>query len=125
MKFADVLAQLPAEVAATRVYGEPYQTTDGATVITVAKIRGGGRGKRRTGDDAREGALGFSATPVGVFVIRGDEVKWLAAVDEDRIALVGVITGLAAAVIGTLAVLRRPPWPDLSVRRSRRGSGRA
>jgi hypothetical protein len=29
-----------------------------------------------------------------------------------------VITGLLAAVIGSLAVLRRPPWPDISLRRS-------
>ncbi len=35
-------------------------------------------------------------------------------VDADRIALIGVITGLIAAVLASLAVLRRPPWPDLS-----------
>jgi hypothetical protein len=40
-----------------------------------------------------------------------------------------VITGLASAVIATLAVLRRPPWPDIvlrdDIRRSHghRGSG--
>jgi hypothetical protein len=37
-------------------------------------------------------------------------------VDGNRIALLGVITGLASAVIATLAVLRRPPWPDIVLR---------
>jgi hypothetical protein len=63
------------------------------------------------------GGLGVTATPVGVFVICGGEVTWKAAIDENRIALIGVITGLASAVIATLAVLRRPPWPDLHIRR--------
>lgn len=102
MKFPGVLDQIRTGPAAGSVYGEPYHTPDGATVITVARARGGGA--------------------VGVFVIRGDHAKWVPAIDHNRLALVGVITGLAAAVIGTLAVLRRPPWPDLhgwiEVRRS-------
>ena len=40
MKLSDVLDQLPAEGAAGRVYGEPYETADGATVIPVAKPLG-------------------------------------------------------------------------------------
>jgi hypothetical protein len=40
MKLSDVLDQLPADGAAGRVYGEPYETADGATVIPVAKPRG-------------------------------------------------------------------------------------
>lgn len=91
-----------------RVYGEPFQTPDGATVITVAKVRSG-LGNR--GGD-------LVAAPIGVFVIRGERVRWVAAVDSNRMALIGVFTGLVAALIGSLAVLRRPPWPDLSDRRS-------
>ncbi|OHV03060.1 hypothetical protein [Mycobacterium talmoniae] len=93
MKIPEVLDHLPAADAARRVYGEPYQTPDGATVITVSRVRDGGA--------------------LGVFVVRGDDASWVPAVDHNRIALVGVITGLAAAVIGCLAMLRRPPWPDL------------
>lgn len=55
----------------------------------------------------------MTATPLGVVVIRGDKAKWVAVVDANRIALVGVLTGLLSAVIASLAVLRRPPWPDL------------
>ncbi|WIM87096.1 hypothetical protein PT015_19845 [Candidatus Mycobacterium wuenschmannii] len=96
MKLPDSLDQLPTNGTRSRVYGEPYRTSDGATVIPVSKVRSG------------------SATPVGVFVIQGGTTQWVAAVDSDRIALIGVITGLIAAVLGSLALLRRPPWPDLS-----------
>lgn len=91
------LDQLPA--IGKRVYGEPYQTADGATVIPVVRVRGD------------------TAIPIGVFVIRGDHNRWLPAVDAERIALIGVSTGLLAAVICSLAVLRRPPWPAFTARR--------
>ncbi len=89
MKLSDVLDQLPADGAAGRVYGDPYETADGATVIPVAK-------------------------PLGVFVVRGGEATWVPAIDANRIALIGVLTGLLAAVIGSLAVLRQPPWPRMT-----------
>ena len=89
MKLSDVLDQLPADGAAGRVYGEPYETAVGATVIPVAK-------------------------PLGVFVVRGGEASWVPAIDANRIALIGVLTGLLAAVIGSLAVLRQPPWPRMT-----------
>lgn len=96
MKIPDSLDELPTNGTRGRVYGEPYRTADGGTVITVAKVRGG------------------TATPVGVFVVHGGTVSWVPVVDSNRVALIGVITGLIAAVLGSLAVLRRPPWPDLS-----------
>ena len=51
--------------------------------------------------------------PLGVYAVRDDQVTWHAAVDHERIALIGVATGFFAAVLGTIAVIRRPPWPDL------------
>ena len=89
---------------AALVYGVPYQTPEGATIITVSAWR----------DD--------EVTPVGIFVVHGGEVIWKAA--EDRVALlqartnliaaaVGTITGLVAAAFATGALLRRPPWPDI------------
>ena len=91
MKPSDVLDQLAAERGVGRGYGEPYQTPDGTTVIVVTK-------------------------PLGVFAIRDGQASWTPAVDNSRIALIGVITGLLAAVIGTLAVLRQPPWPRITIR---------
>ncbi|MEE2853136.1 MAG: hypothetical protein VX424_10855 [Actinomycetota bacterium] len=90
MKPSDVLDQLAAD-GAGRNYGEPYQTPDGTTVIVATK-------------------------PLGVFAIRDGQATWTPAVDNSRIALIGVITGLLAAVIGTLAVLRQPPWPRIAIR---------
>lgn len=108
MKIPDVFDHLPTDDAVRRVFSEPYQTADGTTVITAARIRGG-RGQARS-----EGGT-VRATPLGVFVIRGDKASWVPAVDLNRIGLIGVLTGLLAAAIGSLAVLRRPPWPDLHV----------
>jgi hypothetical protein len=104
VKFPDALDQLPTDHSVRRVYGEPYQTADGATVITVAKIRERGH---------------FSAQPLGVFVIDGDRARFVPAVDGNRIALVGALTGLLAAVITTLALLRQPPWPRITITENR------
>lgn len=84
----------------SRVFGEPLQTADGATIITVTGI---------------EGFLRPRPRPVGVFVVHGGEVKWEAAEDGGRIALIGVLTGLFAATLATAAVFKRPPWPDLHI----------
>ena len=48
-----------------------------------------------------------------MFVIKDGEATWVPAVDSTRIALVGALTGLVAATLATLAMVRRPPWPDL------------
>ncbi|MGH3849953.1 MAG: hypothetical protein ACRDRT_09665, partial [Pseudonocardiaceae bacterium] len=61
MKIPESLDQLPMNGTRGRVYGEPYRTADGTTVITVAKIRGGGT----RGPDQSQS---ITATPVGVFV---------------------------------------------------------
>ena len=78
----------------SQVFGQPYQTPDGATVITVSAVRG------RAG-----------AGPVGIFVIKDGKPTWVQAVD--RIAVLGVLTGLIAAALATIAMIRRPPWPDM------------
>jgi hypothetical protein len=90
VKLSDVLDQLPTDGNGKRIYGEPFEMTDGTTVIPVA-------------------------APVGVFVIHGGQASWVPAVAQGRIALIGVTTGLLAAVIGALAILRQPPWPKITI----------
>jgi hypothetical protein len=114
VNLSDVFDQLPADLFGRRVYGEPYQTADGATVIPVARIRVG-RGRRRTDLDQDPGAFGFTAVPVGVFVVQGGQASWVPAFDITRLGTIGATTGLLAAVIGCLAVLRRPPWPNITI----------
>jgi hypothetical protein len=96
----DRLNHWPAINDGSLIYGAPYETGEGVTVITVARI----------------GGFRPIARPVGLFSIHDGKVSWTPAVDESRIVLMGELIGLLAAVIGTLAVLRRPPWPDLSWR---------
>ena len=82
-----------ADLSTARVYSDPYETVDGTTIISVTRYR----------------AISGAAAPVGIFVVHNGQVSWEPAADVTRIALLG----LATAVIATLAVLRRPPWPDL------------
>ena len=96
MKIPESLEDLPTTGTRGRVYGEPYRMADGGTVITVATVRGG------------------NSTPVGVFVVHAGTARWVPAIDANRIALIGVITGLISAVLACAAMVRRPPWPDLS-----------
>ncbi len=91
---------LPAGIDDSVVFGTPYQTPDGATIITVA--RPGGR--------FRSGPK-----PLGVVVVEGKESKWIATKDESLLAFVGVLTGLVAAALSTAAMVRRPPWPDTHI----------
>jgi hypothetical protein len=76
----------------SRAYGQPYETADGTTIIPVTKLRGGA---------------------LGVFVVKDGEVKFEAAVDATRIALMGILVGLVSASLAGAAMVRRPPWPDL------------
>lgn len=91
---------------AQRVFGEPYDRPDGATVIPVARITGGNRPK---------------ATPLGVFVVREDEATWTPVVDRTRVALLGALIGLVAAGLAAGAMLRRPPWPNVSIQVTKNG----
>ncbi|MBB5914861.1 hypothetical protein BJY24_003728 [Nocardia transvalensis] len=82
------------------IYGTPHETADGSTVITVS---------------TSGGLLRPGPRPLGIFVLRGDEVTWKPATDDGRVALIAVVTGLVAATFATLAMVRRPPWPDMTI----------
>ncbi|WP_020662716.1 hypothetical protein [Amycolatopsis benzoatilytica] len=79
-------------------FGEPYETGDGTVLVTVTRAgRRGGQGR-----------------PVGLYTVTADGVTWTPAVDQHRIAMIGVCTGFVAAALATFAVARRPPWPALT-----------
>lgn len=91
MKYSDVLEQLPTNRGCGRLYGQPYETADGVTVIPVER-------------------------PIGVFVVHAGAASWVPAIDKNRVALLGAVTGLLTGVIACLAVLRQPPWPRITIR---------
>ena len=83
-----VIDSLDTDPNALAVFGQQYQTPDGATVIPVSK-------------------------PVGVFVIKDGKPIWSPAADGTRIAMMGILVGLVSATLAGIAMVRRPPWPDL------------
>lgn len=86
---------LDTDPGALAQFGQQYQTPDGATVIPVSK-------------------------PVGVFVVKDGKPVWSPAVDGTRLAMMGILVGLVSATFAGIAMVRRPPWPDLHGEVSRR-----
>ncbi|KXP07181.1 hypothetical protein HWD35_07550 [Tsukamurella tyrosinosolvens] len=95
------LRSVPGAAPKGVVFGDPHVTPDGTTVITVSRVR-----RRRSGEDR--------VSAIGVYTVREGRTTWTPAVDADRIALLGVTTGLIAATLASLAVLRQPPWPVMT-----------
>jgi hypothetical protein len=90
-----VIGTLETDPDAARVFGEVYEIADGTTVIPVTTVRGGTR------------------RPLGVFVVKDGNASWVPAIDGGRIAMMGILVGLVSAAFAGIAMVRRPPWPDL------------
>jgi hypothetical protein len=90
----EVIGTLEADPDAARVFGKVYETADGTTVIPVTKGR-------------------EPVRPAGVFVVKDGKASWMPAADGERIAMMGILVGLVAAALAGIAMVRRPPWPDL------------
>jgi uncharacterized spore protein YtfJ len=95
------LEQVRDAVTVRRVYGKPIER-DGVTVIPAAAIQGGGGGGGGTGDgpdgqgSGSGGGWGVRARPVGAYVLRGDEVRWVPAFDLNRVIVGGQVVAVAA-----------------------------
>jgi uncharacterized spore protein YtfJ len=104
MDVQEVISQSRDAISVKRVYGDPFEK-NGITVIPAARVGGGaGGGGGETdglgdGKGAGKGAgsgFGMFGRPAGVFVIRGDEVRWQPAVDVNRIILGAQIVAIVA-----------------------------
>jgi uncharacterized spore protein YtfJ len=109
MDVQQLIDQVRDALTVKRVFGESYET-GGVTVIPVAKVMGGGGGGgggQNPKDNAtgEGGGFGVRVRPVGVFVIRGDNVTWQPALDVNRIVLGGQIAGVVA-VLALRSILR-------------------
>jgi len=103
----EVVDTLAPDPDASRVYGQPYETPDGTTVIGAAKLRG------RCAPGADDSRIRLSAKPIGIFVIKDGKASFVPSADATRIASLGILVGLVAAALAGVAMVRRPPWPDL------------
>lgn len=86
--------------ASSTEYGQPLRVDEHTTVLPVS--RRSARGKE---------------TAVGLFTIADGKATWTPVVDGGRVALIGVLTGLVAATLGSAAVFKQPPWPSFTVDR--------
>jgi uncharacterized spore protein YtfJ len=133
MDAGNILAKVSDNLSVRRAFGAAYEK-DGALIIPVAIVAGGGgggtsRGRRadpavRSDRPPQEGAAAHDATPqdpgradagggfgglvlpTGVYVVTGDQVRWVPAVD---------VTVLALASLSLVRVLART-WARRQVR---------
>jgi uncharacterized spore protein YtfJ len=135
MDVENLLAKTSDSISVRRAFGTAYEK-DGMLIIPVAMVAGGGGagtssprrrnsaaragnspGESAPADDAvpqdsghmdAGGGFGGVALPSGVYIVKGDEVRWVPAVD---------VTIVALASLSLVRVLARM-WTR---RRSRRG----
>ncbi len=88
-----VLVNAQDALTARRVFGDPIQA-DGATIIPVAKLGGGGGGGDRGGEAGA--GFGLTAKPAGVFVVSHGHVAWRPALDVNRVILGGQLVAITA-----------------------------
>ena len=88
-------------ITAKRVIGDPYEK-NGVTVIPVVAAGGGGGagGGNSPEGQGTGGGLGLSVKPLGAFVIKGDDVRWLPAIDVTRV----IIGGQLLMLFGLFAI---------------------
>lgn len=103
MDVKTVFEQARDATTVKRVFGDPYEK-NGLTVIPVAKVMGGagggeGEGAEGTGHGSGAG-FGVAARPAGMYVIRGEEVRWMPALDLNRILVGMQILAVVALLVG-------------------------
>lgn len=98
---------------ARRVFGEPIVRED-SVILPVAKIRGGAGGGNApsTGQGAQGegGGFGLIAKPAGVYVVRGEKVRWIPSVDVNRIIAGGQLVAACALIAWGLSHRKRRLW---------------
>ena len=88
------------QASSKRVYGEPIEL-EGGKIIPVAAVRRCGSQKDGEAGEKGCGCSCVSVRPVGLVVIRGDQVEWEPIFDRNRAALAAV------GVLGLVLLLRR------------------
>jgi uncharacterized spore protein YtfJ len=109
----ETVREIVEHAAANHVFGSPV-VRDDVTVLPVARINGGGGGGSGSGPAANAaeatgtgtgGGVGVAARPLGVYAIKEGKVRWLPAVDVNRIILGGQIV-VAVALLTLRALVK-------------------
>jgi len=112
MDAESLMGRVAQNLSVGRAFGTPYER-DGALIIPVAFVAGGGGGgEAGVGDDAGESdAAGSSAqsgagfggvvTPLGVYVVNDEHVRFVPVVNAN------VLVVVAALLVGRLLRSRR------------------
>jgi uncharacterized spore protein YtfJ len=126
MEIHELLAKANDSIQVGRVFGTPIEC-DGALVIPVAAVAGGSGGGGGTGvgpggegeGSGSGGGFGVIARPVGVYVIRDSDVRWVPVIDSLRVLRAGVIVAVAA-----LTVAGSTAWAQAFTRAARAAAHR-
>jgi uncharacterized spore protein YtfJ len=103
------MARMGENLSVGRAFGPPYES-GGALVVPVALVAGGGGGGEapRSADDGDPGAsrpsgggFGGVVAPLGAYVVRDGEARWVPAVNPTVIVLAVVL--LTRMVLRALA----------------------
>ena len=92
MTLQDLMSKATDAFTARRCFGPPIEK-NGVMVIPVAITGGGGGGgdaPSDAGQSATGGGFGGVAWPLGVYVVKDDDVKWVPVVDPTRLALAAI-----------------------------------
>jgi uncharacterized spore protein YtfJ len=125
MNALKLTSRIGENLSVRRAFGAAYEK-DGVLVIPVALVAGGGGGGQRTiapegqdsplasrpaddpdnGRDSRHGAeagggFGGLILPIGAYVVKGDEVRWVPAVNVTVIVLASLSTIRLLALLWT------------------------
>ncbi len=103
MKLDELVTSARDALAVRRVFAEPY-SQDGTTLIAAARIAGGaggGGGPDEHGQEGEGGGFGLQARPAGAYVVKEGNVRWVPAVDVNR--MMTVLGAVAIAYLLTRA----------------------
>jgi uncharacterized spore protein YtfJ len=111
----DLFSRMRRHLSVSRAFGTAYER-DGSMIIPVAMVAGGGGGGEGsaaprdratpTSDDDAEplgeasnsgGGFGGVVVPVGVYVVQGERVRWVPAVNPNLVFVVVIVALRLAA----------------------------
>jgi uncharacterized spore protein YtfJ len=105
MDVRGILATAQDAMSVKRVFGEPFAKNE-VTIIPAARVWGGAGGglqdRRGSVPGGQGGGFGIRAKPAGAYVVRGENVRWVPAVDANQI-----VAGFQALALVVFLVRRR------------------